>query len=421
MSEATEKNFRWLCDTLVSAGVQVPIVETVFIQRGEVALWVYSTKSGKVKKRTPFQPFENSLPLVLRHFQNHLNWTSPDPVCTVLISGHRTPVTLTEGQAPPLELLNSTLQEVLADLPNPHVYVLRLDREHDSYSSSFSVKLGETVRVAKSLRQWCKCSAIGKVALRAVERARKGVVVSVELELVVTALGDVLLYGCPTIIVQGDLQDLEIAVDLKHRLELPSDSKRRVQIKQGPCRIPTPASVYHSPLVSTKEPVQTVSEATVSYTTLPKICDSHLSPDFYNPHFKEIVALTYARTRPHLFKANIDEIFSDMNRDYLQDTESSSRPKAVLIPVRRSRLLTKATPLKSGFAPNSSFLDLNTTTSLKPTSKKNCRLASIKLGNGEAKGHLTMPLPSESLVELQKSRKVLLPARLRDYCRQTII
>ena len=246
-------------------------------------------------------------------------------------------------------------------------------------------------------------------------------VVSVELELVVTALGDVLLYGCPTIIVQGDLQDLEIAVDLKHRLELPSDSKRRVQIKQGPCRIPTPASVYHSPLVSTKEPVQTVSEATVSYTTLPKICDSHLSPDFYNPHFKEIVALTYARTRPHLFKANIDEIFSDMNRDYLQDTESSSRPKAVLIPVRRSRLLTKATPLKSGFAPNSSFLDLNTTTSLKPTSKKNCRLASIKLGNGEAKGHLTMPLPSESLVELQKSRKVLLPARLRDYCRQTII
>lgn len=416
MFEGTDRNYQWLCATLVSAGVQLPVVESVFMQQGQIALWVYSTKSGKIKKRMPHQPFDASLPSVLRHFQQGRYCTDSDPICTALIGETRTPIFLQEGQTPLLELSNTLLQATLADSSNSPIYTLRLNRQNGAYSSSFSVKVGETVKEGKSLRLWCKCSAVGKVVLEAVKRIKKEVVVSMELELVISPLGDVLLYGCSTIAVQGIHQDLEPIANAGQK----SLKKRNLS------RLLTPASVCPKSILRTEEPTMISSESTpqlrATPTILPKIGSSHHNLDFENPHFKEILARTYARTRPHLYKANIDEIFSEINHDYFQEKEPCPKPTVLIIP-RRSRYMSFEGSVKRGLVPVSSSFDLSTTATLEPLEKNKVRFVKKILRNFEEKSQFSKQFPGTGeRIDVKRSQKVLQPARLQDsYLRHTMI
>lgn len=109
MFEGTNKNYEWVCATLISAGVQLPIVESVFIQRGQIALWVYSTKSGKIKKNISSRCWY-VVACNLRHFQQGRGFADSVPVCTALTDMNRTQIFLQKREASLLDLSNTVLQ-----------------------------------------------------------------------------------------------------------------------------------------------------------------------------------------------------------------------------------------------------------------------------------------------------------------------
>jgi hypothetical protein len=212
---------------------------------------------------------------------------------------------------------------------------------------------------------------------------------------------------------QGNLQDSESRVNAGQK----SLKKRDLS------RLLTPASVCPKPILCAEEPAQILSESTpqlsATPTILPKIGSSHHNLDFENPHFKEILAMTYARTRPHLYKANIDEIFSEINHDYLQPCP---KPTVLIIP-RISRYMSFEGSLKSGLAPVSCSLDLSTAATLEPLEKKKVRFVKKILRNSEEKSQFSKQFSGTGeRTDVKRSHKVLQPAKLQDsYCRKTMI
>ena len=323
-------NFEWLCEVLVTARVQLPTVETVFMQKGEVSLWVYSTQSGKVKQRISDKTGSELIATVLNSFQQAKGCRDSEVIGTALVSGFRSPIQANPDSIFPFcRLQNTALQPLVNDVPSQTSYILHMDVIDEAYKTSFFIKQGESLKEAGSLRLWCKCAALGKVVIGAIESSRERGVIGMELEFVVNRLGDVLLYGCTSISLRNPTSDQSQSVTF---------SEPVVRIRRKKYRLHTPSSVvtFPTPLLKDSE---------VDNSELPKIKVTRPSVNFTHPYFLEMVTSQYARSRPFLPKGDVSAILEDMNRSFQLEKKKPIPPRRVRL--HSMYLLTEsATPLR---------------------------------------------------------------------------
>lgn len=322
-----EKDLCWLCSLLASTNARIPLIESVFVVKEEVVQWVYSTKSGKVKKRNLTELPDKSAVSVLNYFASlhKSESSSSELVCTLATKGNRVPVDWDKIEEPAVlhALLArcSVIQDSFEDMYSPSIYEVMLDLQEGKYHCSFLVKRGAGTEQVASPRLWYKVLSLVKVVLRLVERVKRRQVTQMKLELLLSLAGDVYLYGCPGLtLAAGKLQGKEAG-----------------RKQGGNYRFGTPVGVREGGNEETKTAVREELERSMSPGFLPKLHKGASSfAGFDNPNFRELLALNYAKNKPDFQYQSYDTVFRTLDSEFLGDLEEECK-RARLSPSKAER------------------------------------------------------------------------------------
>lgn len=313
-----EKDLCWLCSLLASANAKIPIVESVFIVKEEIVQWVYSTKSGKVKKRNIAEFPDKSAVSALNYFISlHKNQSSSSElVCTLAAKGNRVPVDWDKIDEPAalhaLLVRCSVIQNSFEDMYNPPIYEVRLDLQEGEYISSFLLKRSAATEQITGPRLWYKVLSLAKVVLQLVERVKRRQVILLKLEFLLSLTGDVFLYGCPGLTLAGG--------------KLQGKETGRKQGCGGNYRFRTPVGVREGGKEEEKAPTKEELDRSQSPNFLPKLHKGTSAlGGFDNPNFRELLALNYAKNKPNFQYQSYDTVFRTLDEEFLGELEEECK------------------------------------------------------------------------------------------------
>ena len=313
-----EKDFCWLCSVLTANYARVPVVESVFLVKEEIVMWVYSTKSGKIKKKSIVDLPDKSAVFALNHFiSRHKDLsTGSDLICTLSYKNSRVAVDWDKveesGVLQAILARSSVIQNAFEDVYSPPVYEVGMEWTEGKYVTSFQVKRSNATVPVFAPRLWYKILSLLKVILRLIERTKHRLVTHLTAEFLLSpSTGDVYLYGCQTLKI--------------------SDSPWETQKKTGNYRIGTPLGIGDP--VETQESkdgvvcvVKETLESPAASGFLPKLRKSGSPPSGYeNANFRELLALNYAKTRPGFQYQSFDTVFRRLDEECQGELEEEAK------------------------------------------------------------------------------------------------
>lgn len=332
-----DRDFAWVCATLSSAEARVAVPETVFFSKGEVAVWVYASPKGVLRRRVFM---DNTVPTptqVFQHFEAIHSQEYPSNPTICLVSAKGSLIALTEDRLEEAKSQHGPFSRcVYVQFPVQNsvpalLYVVRLDLWEGSYRCSFWTRR----TVAKDCgdqRTYAKLMAYVRVVLRTLENCKKRTVERIELEFFVGENGEVWLCGCPVC-------QLGPANSCVRTKSLNSISQSANSLSKGSkCqpRVCTPLQFLSTaspvwpvppPLSSRPASKPALNPRTNSQSSvqLPPSRSGRLkNTGFYHPNFIEILAKGYARTNKWL-SDDFEMIFRDMDCKLLRTEESPAK------------------------------------------------------------------------------------------------
>ena len=357
-----EKDFAWLCSLLISSSVRVPIPETVFLWKEELVLWVVSAPNGELRRVTHSEEGLSTPGEVLRHFVGLRETESApgSPICIANVKGVR--LAVTDDRLEDAKCLRgvfsrcSYFQRFPDEKPAPVLYTLSVHLQGSRYTSEFRTQKNGT-RNCRDQRLFYKLLVYVKMVLRTVETVRRRRVGQIGLEFYVGDEGTVWMTGCTHLrlaankaaaseLTEGKKSDETPKADSEANTRvltwLSVDKKTRPPASKFPTlRIATPpqfesdatetqlvVSPSHEFEPQTLQPADSQHQVKSSNQPSPSPTvhsrstrpGTQWKPSFYNPHFKEILARTYAKSK-NWFTSDIETVFLDMDLNLLQDEE----------------------------------------------------------------------------------------------------
>ena len=339
-----EKDFAWVCSTLSAAEARVPVPETVFISKGEVALWVYSSPRDVLQRRV-FQDTEvPSLAQAVQHFEamHSHEHSSNSTICLVNAKGSL--ITLTEDRIEEAKAQHgafsrcSYIQQPISSQSTLLFYLIRLDLLEGKYRSSFSTRRTVT-RPCSDQRIYAKLISYVKIVLKTLEMSKKRRVEQLELEFFVSKEGEVWLCNCPVCLFGPSLLsrnnphkgDISLFPESPKAYSPSNSLFKALKVQPRVCtplqfQCPAlPQASLLSPIVTSQSrPVSKPGLRTNSQSLVmlpPSSSEKRKNTGFYHPNFIEILAKRYAKTNNWLSE-DFESIFRDMDSKLLQIEES---------------------------------------------------------------------------------------------------
>ena len=313
-----EKDLAWLCTLLASAHAKIPLLESVFVLKDEIVQWVYSTKSGKVKRRNIAELHDKSAIAALNYFVSMRRsvYSSSEVVCTLIMKGGRVPVDWDKVEEPAvvtaLVARCMAIQNVLEDTYSPPIYEVTLTLQDSEYLSSFLLKRPSSSEPVSSPRLWYKVLSLVKFTLRLIERSKRKLVIRITLEFLLSnTTGEVYLCGCPGLTV------VKIV------------GKRKGNGENY--RFGTPVGVREGGFEGETEGSKEEIERFTPSGFLPKLHRGTSSVSgFENANFRELLALNYAKNKPKFQFQSFDAVFRKIDEDFLRELseERKNGPKS---------------------------------------------------------------------------------------------
>jgi hypothetical protein len=338
-----EKDFAWLCAVLSAFGAQIFVPETVFFEKDEIDMWVFTTKEGVITKKSILDESNRSAASVLQYF-SQIQTLPSTLLCTAMVKSIRlqvTPDRFEEAAALKGPFTRcSFFQQSIYLRSAPAMYLVRVELQGKEYQTYFLVRRnGE--KECGDLRLYCKFTVYVKVVLRAVESVKRRRVEELGMEFGVGDEGRVWLVGC-----WGCRLGPSTTNTKPHR-----DKKREKDPPKGPLEGETTAiATISSPLPRLSTPIQFRFPSNPSVPQFPPNDPSvpvlnadprpSLPPptpqsqstskfsrftvkrpaNFYDSNFKEVLARTWARSKRWLSE-DYECIFLDLDTNVLKDDE----------------------------------------------------------------------------------------------------
>lgn len=359
--ETEVKDYSWVCSTLVSCGSILPVHETIFLHKDEVTLWVAPSPQGSIQ-RISFQD-EGVLSIAdalstLKSRHDRDNQPS-STLCWATVKGVRVAVDaekVTEWSYPRGSLGRcSALQPPIERMEATAFYVLRLEEKNGGFDSSFSQRRRGILHTATNARLYYKLLIYSKIVIAAILSLKRRKVATLELEFLVSDSGNIWIIGAgectlypvtgvktvpttpkpsksaePQLKTKRDLVPItafRVSTPEQLHQETESSTMTASENQQSPVPMETgEAKAAPAPTVNAIKdqlPLIITSPVPLSIRS-PRISPYH-SALFSNPYFKEIITRTYAKTH-RKFTSNLEEVFRDMEANYLAYDEPLPSP-----------------------------------------------------------------------------------------------
>ena len=333
-----DRDFAWVCATLSAVEARVAVPETVFFTKGEVALWVYASPKGVLRRRVFMDNLAPTPTQVFQHFEAMHSQESPSNPTICLVSAKGSLIALTEDRLEEAKAQRGAfsrcvyVQFPLESQSPALLYAIRLDLWEGNYRCSFTRK--STRRDCGDQRMYAKLMAYVRVVLRTLESCRKRAVERIELEFFVGENGEVWLCSCPLCQFGPSYSHMQhksvnsLSSDDPRWIDSSSKGRKlqpRVCTPQqflsaaNPTVWPIPPPLPSRPA---SKPALNPRTNSQSLVLLPPSRSGRLkSTGFYHPNFIEILAKGYARTNKWL-SDDFEMIFRDMDSKLLKTEES---------------------------------------------------------------------------------------------------
>jgi len=355
-AETEAKDFAWLCSILTSSSTAVPLFETIFLHQDEVTLWIAPSASPGSTQRRNFQE-ESVLTLAdaLNTFKSRRDRDNPQSaqICTAVIKGMRVAVDndkLVELSSPRGSLGRCTaLQPAFDRVETAAFYVVKLEETDGFFVSHFWQRRKGLLHPATNDRLYYKLLVYSKIIISAVFTLKRRKVASLELEFLANDRGEIWVLGALECALHGTASP-KTPMSVK-TMEVMQKTKKDLKPLTA-FRISTPEQLLKDsdseskdtipPVPQPASPTET-GETKISPTPTPRGGKAGLLPQlitissmsvrgspprsslFSNPHFKEIITRSYAKSQ-RKFADDLDQLFLDMEANYLAEDEPLTSP-----------------------------------------------------------------------------------------------
>ena len=334
-----EKDFFWLCSHLTTTPMPLPFIETIFLTKDEVTLWVFPTGTGSLQKRNFTEEAVSFVQDAIGYFKakRERETTGVGPVCVANVKGVRMIVDDDKVE----EIISSYgtlgrsgyLQAPTDRLDFSSLYVVSLEAKDDQFISNFFIRK-KTLHPAHNSRLFYKLLVFSKMLISALEVGKRKKVAALEIEFTVNDREDIWISGCGACKLIS-IHPVKSANPSPKPVKGTEATKPKREMKAlASVRVCTPLQLLRdsdSDLVpEAAKPAQSLPAADPSRGGLPMggmgamatraMKTPPVRGPFYNQNFREIIAKAYAKTRKRV-ALDIEEIFGDMDASFLKDDE----------------------------------------------------------------------------------------------------